>query len=46
MMDNSPIILAPQAPTQGLVRLYGPSRRFIGIDAILDDGKVQSKRTN
>jgi len=37
-------VLVPQAPTQGLVRLYDPSRRFIGVGAILDDGKVQPKR--
>jgi tRNA pseudouridine55 synthase len=37
-------VLVPQAPTQGLVRLYDPSQRFIGVGAILDDGKVQPKR--
>ena len=37
-------VLVPQAPTEGLVRLYDPSKRFIGVGAILDDGKVQPKR--
>jgi tRNA pseudouridine55 synthase len=37
-------VLVPQAPTAGLVRLYDPSRRFIGVGAILDDGRVQPKR--
>jgi tRNA pseudouridine55 synthase len=37
-------VLVPQAPTQGLVRLYDPSERFIGVGCILDDGKVQPKR--
>jgi len=37
-------VMVPQAPTQGLVRLYDPSRKFIGVGYILDDGKVQPKR--
>jgi tRNA pseudouridine55 synthase len=37
-------VLVPQAPTEGLVRLYDPSRKFIGVGCILDDGKVQPKR--
>jgi len=37
-------VLVPRAPTEGLVRLYDPSRRFIGIGEILDDGLVQPKR--
>ena len=37
-------VLVPQAPTTGLVRLYDPSERFIGVGIILDDGKVQPKR--
>lgn len=37
-------VLVPQAPTEGLVRLYDPSKRFIGVGEILDDGKVQPKR--
>jgi tRNA pseudouridine55 synthase len=37
-------VLVPQAPTEGLVRLYDPSAKFIGVGSILDDGKVQPKR--
>jgi tRNA pseudouridine55 synthase len=37
-------VLVPQAPTEGLVRLYDASRTFIGVGLILDDGKVQPKR--
>lgn len=37
-------VLVPQAPTQGWVRLYDPSRHFLGVGCILDDGKVQPKR--
>jgi tRNA pseudouridine55 synthase len=37
-------VLVPRAPTLGLVRLYDPSARFIGVGEILDDGMVQPKR--
>jgi len=37
-------VLVPQAPTEGLVRLYDPSQKFIGVGYILEDGKVQPKR--
>lgn len=37
-------VLVPQAPTEGLVRLYDPSSVFVGVGCILDDGKVQPKR--
>jgi tRNA pseudouridine55 synthase len=37
-------VLVPRAPTEGLVRLYDPSGKFVGVGAILDDGKVQPKR--
>jgi len=37
-------VLVPQSPTEGLVRLYEQSERFIGVGEILDDGKVQPKR--
>jgi tRNA pseudouridine55 synthase len=37
-------VLAPQAPTEGWVRICGKDGRFIGIGSILDDGKVQPKR--
>lgn len=37
-------VLVPQAPTEGMVRLYDPSAQFIGVGVILDDGRVQPKR--
>jgi tRNA pseudouridine55 synthase len=37
-------VLVPQAPTEGLVRLYDPSQIFLGVGSILDDGRVQPKR--
>jgi tRNA pseudouridine55 synthase len=37
-------VLVPQAPTEGLVRLYDANERFLGVGAILDDGRVQPKR--
>ncbi len=37
-------VQVPQAPTEGLVRLYDPSLHFLGVGEILDDGKVQPKR--
>jgi tRNA pseudouridine55 synthase len=37
-------VLIPQAPTDGLVRLYDPSQIFVGVGSILDDGRVQPKR--
>jgi len=37
-------VLVPQAPTEGLVRLYDVSERFLGVGEILEDGRVQPKR--
>lgn len=37
-------VLVPQAPTEGVVRLYDQSERFLGVGSILDDGRVQPKR--
>mgnify|MGYP006421987005 CR=1 FL=1 len=37
-------VLVPQAPTEGLVRLYDVSDHFLGVGEILDDGRVQPKR--
>ena len=37
-------VMIPNAPTQGLVRLYDESRQFFGIGRILDDGRVAPKR--
>lgn len=43
-LQQGQAVLVPQAPTEGLVRLYDPSSVFIGVGCILDDGKVQPKR--
>ncbi len=37
-------VQVPQAPTQGLVALYGADKDFVGIGRILDDGRVAPKR--
>ena len=37
-------VLIPRAPTEGWVRLYDKAGEFMGVGAILDDGKVQPKR--
>lgn len=37
-------VLVPQAPTEGMVRLYDQSDGFLGVGSILDDGRVQPKR--
>ena len=37
-------VSVPQAPTEGLVRIYDHKYAFIGIGAILDDGRVAPKR--
>ncbi len=33
-------VLVPHAPLQGLVRLYDPHRRFLGVGQVLDDGRI------
>ena len=37
-------VSVPQAPTEGLLRIYDHNRAFIGIGTILDDGRVAPKR--
>ena len=37
-------VLVPQAPTEGMVRLYDQSDAFLGVGVILEDGRVQPKR--
>ena len=37
-------VSVPQAPTEGLIRIYDHERLFIGMGAILDDGRVAPKR--
>lgn len=43
-LQQGQAVMVPRAPTEGLVRLYDPSDRFLGVGEILDDGKVQPKR--
>jgi tRNA pseudouridine55 synthase len=37
-------VLVPQAPTDGMVRLFESSGAFIGMGHILDDGRIAPKR--
>lgn len=43
-LSQGQAVLIPQAPTEGLVRLYDASSHFVGVGTILEDGKVQPKR--
>lgn len=43
VQQGQPVQVA-QAPTEGLVRLYSPDERFLGVGQILDDGRVAPKR--
>lgn len=43
-LQQGQAVLIPQAPTEGLVRLYDVSQRFLGVGEIQEDGKVQPKR--
>ncbi len=43
-LQQGQAVLVPQAPTEGLVRLYDVSKQFLGVGEIQDDGKVQPKR--
>ena len=44
-LQQGQAVLVPQAPTEGLVRLYDVSEHFLGVGEIQDDGKVQPKRS-
>lgn len=37
-------VQVPQAPAEGLVRLFSQSGKFIGVGQVLDDGRVGPKR--
>lgn len=37
-------VLVPRAPTEGMLRLYGPGAAFLGIGFIQPDGRVAPKR--
>ncbi|MCY4153710.1 MAG: tRNA pseudouridine(55) synthase TruB [Gammaproteobacteria bacterium] len=37
-------VTVPQAPTQGLLRIYREDQRFLGVGEVLPDGRVAPKR--
>ncbi len=37
-------VLVPRAPARGLVRLYDGGQRFLGVGAVMDDGRIAPKR--
>ena len=37
-------VLVPNAPKNGIVRLYAVDKRFLGIGEVLDDGRVAPRR--
>ena len=37
-------VMVPKAPVDGLLRLYGPEKDFIGVGFVQSDGKVAPKR--
>ena len=37
-------VLVPNAPTEGLVRLFSEQNGFLGIGEIMDDGRVKPNR--
>ncbi len=43
-LSQGQAVIVPNAPTEGLVRLYDADQVFIGIGHILDDGRVAPKR--
>jgi tRNA pseudouridine55 synthase len=43
-IENGQAVMVPNAPTEGLIRIYNENHGFIGIGEILDDGRVAPKR--
>ena len=37
-------VQVPKAPLAGIVRLYDPERRFLGVGQVLDDGRIAPRR--
>ena len=37
-------VTVANAPTEGLLRLYGTGRQFLGLGEVLDDGRVRPRR--
>ena len=43
-MKRGQPVMVPGAPTEGLLKVYGPERTFLGLGEILPDGRVSPKR--
>jgi tRNA pseudouridine55 synthase len=43
-LQQGQAVVVPQAPSAGLVRLYGEDLGFIGMGEVLDDGRIAPKR--
>ncbi|MFT5132475.1 MAG: tRNA pseudouridine55 synthase [Gammaproteobacteria bacterium] len=37
-------VTVPNAPTEGLLRIYNTARQFIGLGEVLDDGRITPRR--
>ena len=43
-MRKGQAVMVPKAPTDGLVKVFGPQSRFLGVGEVLDDGRIAPKR--
>ena len=43
-LQRGQAVLVPNAPKNGIVRLYAADKRFLGIGEVLDDGRVAPRR--
>ncbi|MDX1512611.1 MAG: tRNA pseudouridine(55) synthase TruB [Gammaproteobacteria bacterium] len=43
-LKNGQPVLVPKSPTEGWVRLYAPSDRFLGVGEVLEDGRIAPRR--
>jgi tRNA pseudouridine55 synthase len=43
-LNQGQAVFVANAPTEGLVRIYGPEERFLGIGQVQDDGRIGPKR--
>lgn len=37
-------VMVPKAPTEGLVKVFGPEHLFLGVGEVLEDGKIAPRR--
>ncbi len=37
-------VMVPQAPTEGMLRIYDENHRFLGVGEVLDDGRIAPRR--